>query len=519
MKLILIEDEPESLLGMKQTVESIDMDFTLFTSNNPEQAMDIISEHMPELVVTDIMLPNMTGLDLIERITGEHYQPKVIIVSGYNDFEYARRSIRIGAVDYLLKPFSTGEFKEKIRKAMVSIQENNSHYLELKQQKTFADIGNRSMRDNYLIDFCLKRSVLEEHLYQRLRLWGIEWVANQTFSLIVLDAKGHPDGKPLGREFSLKTFAIGNIAEELLFDYSPSLLFKDPQNRWVIITGSEDVAGLTQKLHDGMKQYHKFPVALGVTPQVAAFNEIHPAYNEALKAFRINALSDHPEYFFHSDHDDDSLLDDISSPAMMTAMISQRDEAMIQKGVRHFISHTMLSDDMVNREGMIRYILNYLSRIHVTLSETLSKELGEIPMKVWESFDDCRTLEESESVLNEYLVNLSREITPAKTNAMVERALQIISAGYMQDITLQIIADQLSLHPVWLSQLFKRETGRTYSECLTETRIEHAKALLRETSLKVYEIAESVGYHDLQHFGNTFKKKTGQTPKEYRYGK
>ena len=89
----------------------------------------------------------------------------------------------------------------------------------------------------------------------------------------------------------------------------------------------------------------------------------------------------------------------------------------------------------------------------------------------------------------------------------------------MEDLTLQIIADELSLHPVWLSQLFKKELGQTYVNFLTEKRIEKAKEMLRETSLKIYEIAESVGYHNLQHFGIVFKKHTGQTPKEYRYGK
>ena len=518
MKLILIEDEPESLMGMKKAVESIDLEFQVYTSNHAGEALHIIQKQRPELVVTDIMLPDMTGLDLVESVTSAEYRPKVIIVSGYNDFEYARRSIRVGAVDYLLKPFSTDDFTEKVRKTLISIQNRNLHALEANRQKAYAEIGHRSIRDDYLTDFCLKRTVLEEHLYQRLRLWEIEWLANQPFSLLVLDTKGYPDGKPLGREFSLQTFAIGNIVQELIHDYSPSVHFKDPQNRWVILTGAEDVEGLSRTIIHAVQRYQKIPLALGASSRMAAFEDIHAAYTEALKAFRVHSLSDDPQFFYIAESAD-SLPEDSSSPNVMSSVILQGEELMIQRGVRHFIRHTVLSDGTVTREDMIRQMLTYLSDIHVCLSEATSGELKEIPMSVWEALDDCKTLEEFESVFSEYLVNLSREVSATRTNAMIERALQIISERYMEDLTLQTIADELSLHPVWLSKLFKKETGQTYLDHLTEVRIERAKVLLRETSLKIYEIAESVGYHDLQHFGNLFKKRTGRTPKEYRYGK
>ncbi|NHN34949.1 response regulator transcription factor [Paenibacillus agricola] len=518
MKLILIEDEPESLMGMKKAVESINMDFILFTSNHPEDALHIIEEQRPELVVTDIMLPYMTGLDLIEEVTSPDYQPTVIVVSGYNDFEYARKSIQVGAVDYLLKPFSTEEFTEKIRKALTAIQTENMHLLETKQQRSFAEIGNRSMRDDYLVDFCLKPTALVEHLYQKMRLWGIEWLANQTFSLLVLDTKGYPDGKPLGREFSLQTFAIGNIVQELIIDYSPSVTFKDSQNRWIVLSGQEDIEGLSATVIAQIKQYQKLPLAVGASSRMSAFEDIHNAYTEALKTFRISSLSAGSDYVYHK-ADEISPQEDISSPRVMSLLISDREEAVIEQSVSYFIRHTFLSEGTVSKEDMVRKILNYLSQIHVCLSEKTSRELDEIPMKVWEQFDECKTLEESEGVLIQYLINLSREISPVKSNAMVERALKLISARYMEDMTLQIIADELSLHPVWLSQLIKKETGQTYMAHLTETRIERAKALLRETSLKIYEIAESVGYQNLQHFGTIFKKRTGETPKEYRYGK
>ncbi|WP_214627994.1 response regulator [Paenibacillus agaridevorans] len=516
MKLILIEDEPDSLNGMKNAVESIAMDITIYISNTAERALEIIEEQRPDLIVTDIMLPGMTGLDLVEQCKKEYYSPKVIVVSGYNDFDYARRSLQIGAMDYLLKPYSTADFIEKIQKTIILIGQQKAMIEQMKQQQTYAEIGNRLMRDNYLVDFCLKPTPLEEHVYQRLQLWELEWLANQSYSLFVMDTKGYPDGKPNGSGFALQTFAIGNIVQELIKEQTPSILFKDPKNRWILLTGIEMVGELTTSIINKVKQFHKAAISLGASSRMHKFENIHAAYEEALTAFRIHSLSAESNVFYESRMDDTG---DPSSPAEMASIIIEKEEELIKLRVHRFVRQTISSETSANRQNIVREILNYLTDIIICIREAVNKDFEEIPMSVWESLDECRTLEEYEKIINGYLMKLSAEISSSNVNAVIERAIQIISKQYMEDLSLQIIADELNLHPVWLSQLFKKETGQTYLDFLTGKRMEQAKKLLRETSLKIYEIAESVGYHDLQHFGSVFKKRVGQTPKEFRYGK
>ncbi|KIL35093.1 hypothetical protein SD71_15705 [Cohnella kolymensis] len=521
MRLLLIEDEPDSLMGMHNAVTAINLDFTVSTANHAEKALEIITAERPDLIVTDIMLPGMTGLDLIETLKSIDYQPKVIVVSGYNDFEYARRSIRVGAVDYLLKPFSTEEFIEKVEKVLLLIQEERKHDIQFKQQTTYAEIGNRTMRDSYLIDFCLKRTPLEEHLYQRLSLWEMEWLANESYCVIILDAKGYPDGKPLGQDSSLQTFAIGNIVQELITDHTSSILFIDPKNRWVILTKELEVDVLSRRIIDEVKTYQKIQLALGVSSKRVVFEDICAAYHEALKAFVIHSLSNENGFSSMSDHHHIMATTESSwAPAEMSSFICEKEKLLIETGVSGFIRQTLLFDGTEGREDIIRHIMNYLAQVHLALSEIRSEEIQEIPMRVWEKLDECRTIQEYEAVVSAYFIALSTEMPPLKIgNALIERAMKIIATRYSEELSLQLIAEQLEIHPVWLSQLFKKETGHTYMDFLTDLRIERAKTHLRETNLKIYEIAERVGYHDLQHFGNKFKQRTGQTPKEYRYGK
>ncbi|MGN7300515.1 response regulator transcription factor [Ferdinandcohnia sp. SAFN-114] len=516
MRLLLIEDEPDSLIGMKRAVDSLNnVEVELLTSNNAEDAREFIFKHYPELIITDIMLPGISGLDLVEEVVNSDYQPKVIVVSGFDDFEYARRSIRFGAVDYLLKPFSTEEFKEKVTRTLLIIIEEKEQHLYSEQQKSFAEIGTHSMRDNYLIEFCLKRTPLEEHLYHRLCLWNIGWLANKSFSVLIFDVKGYPDGKPFTEENQLKTFVIGNIMQDVIRNHTHSLLFKDPKNRWVLLTTIEDVEELARSIRKKVKEYQKFELAIGISKKVSSFEEMHAAYSSTLKEFQISSLTNREDYV-KSDY---LMSTDLTTSHHLASLVINKDEEGICQVVKAFFQQVILLDGLESRDDITRKTLNYLSQILASISDQTSKELKEIPMSVWEKVDQCTSLEEYEKVLFEYLISVGHEVSTHVTNSIIERAIQMIHSSYMEDLSLQMIADELSIHPVWLSQLFKKETGQTYMDFLTETRINKAKTLLRETSMKIYEIAESVGYQNLQHFGTIFKKRTGKTPKEYRYGK
>ncbi|MBN8252682.1 response regulator [Priestia flexa] len=516
MRLLLIEDEPDSLIGMKNAIDSLyNVEVELHTSNNAEDAREVIFKHYPELIITDIMLPGISGLDLIEEVVNKDYQPKVIIVSGFDNFEYARRSIHFGAVDYLLKPYSTKEFTEKVDRTLSLIKEEKKQLQYTEQQKSFAEIGTRSMRDNDLVEFCLKRTPLEEHLYHRLCLWNIDWLANKSYSLLIFDVKGYPDGKLYTEENQLKTFAIGNIMQDVIRDHIHSLLFKDPKNRWVLLTTIEDTEEIARSIHKKVKAYQKIELAIGISTKVSSLEEMHAAYSSALKEFQINSLTNSEDYV-KSHH---LISTDFTTANHLASLVINKDEECIRQVVKVFFQEVILIDGLESRDDITRKTLNYLSQILASISEQTLKELKEIPMSVWEKVDECTTLEEYEKVLSEYLTSVGHAVSTHGTNSIIERAIRIIHSSYMEDLSLQMIADELSLHPVWLSQLFKKETGQTYMDFLTETRINKAKTLLRETSMKVYEIAESVGYQNLQHFGTIFKKRTSQTPKEYRYGK
>ncbi|MFC3800858.1 response regulator [Cohnella sp. GCM10012308] len=516
--MMLIEDEPDALAGMTRIAAGLNRpDLTLHTADNAESALSLIQAFRPELIVTDIMLPRMTGLELIETVVDEGgYKPKVIVVSGFNDFEYARQSIRLGAFDYLLKPFRTEDLRERIEKAIDLVLLEKKLAIENSKQQSLAERGNDAMRDEYLIDFCTRPTSLEEHLYQRLRFWQIAWLAEAPYTVMLMDVKGYPDGKPLHRDYALQTFAIGNIVSELAEAGSSSVLLKDPKNRWMLITTSDQPEQTAKNAVASVGRYQRITLAVGISAKMQRFEQLHEAYAQAQRAFQIYSLSDDAPMHYESPAASAAITAD-SIPEAIAALIVRGDKETLKDAVSTYFRQAVLQGaHSYNHEEVVRILLGFLSRIHLALKNAEGRQLEEVPMRVWEELDECRTLDQYSSVLVQYVLSLCRKTTQ---NAVIARAIRIIEDHYAEDLTLQTIADRLSMHPVWLSQSFKRETGQTYMDFLTETRLGHARRLLTESSMKIYEIAEAVGYRDLQHFGNVFKKRVGLTPKEFRYGK
>ena len=331
MIILLVEDEPHSMNGMKSAIEQIDLPFDLLTSDNGEQAAHMIQADRPDLIVTDIMLPDMTGLDVLEQNVGPEYRPKIIVVSGFGEFEYAQKSISLGVVDYFLKPFSTPDFIDKIRGSLLSVMEEREKARQMNEQQSYAVIGNRYMRDTYLVDFCLKPTPLKEHIYEKLRYWNMEWLANRHYTVIVYDQKEHLDGKPLTSDTEVRTFAIGNLLQELIEAYPFTILFKDPKNRWVMITGDDQAETLTNHMIRQVKTYTRIDLVAGISPRMDAFEAIHAAYNDGLKACRLHSLSIGNEAS-RPDRDERAAFDHFS-PKRMVELIMGNEEGLLTEAV------------------------------------------------------------------------------------------------------------------------------------------------------------------------------------------
>ncbi|WP_309119096.1 response regulator [Paenibacillus sp.] len=521
MKVIIIEDEADILCGMKEAVSQLgDRIELVFAVTQAEAALELIELHRPEIVVTDIVLPQMTGLDLMEQISAKDYHPKIIVVSGYSNFTYAQRSMKLGAIDYMLKPFAREEFIQKIGSVVEMVLEEKEIGKALQYADSNAMLGTKALRDKYLLGLCMNPVPLHEHTVHRLKFFDLEWLAGGAFSVIALD-RAEDDKRPLPeKEKDLQLFAIGNIVEDLLGDYSPSVVFRNVRNQWIIVTGCEDLLAMTEAIGSNLIAYQRLKVSIGVSLRMNSFQAVAKAYEQAVQALRLSHLDKQGQRVFYSEIEALGLGERPQNDYDQIAEYIYLDQGeRIRAAVTAVVNGFVVAAGANQRQELTQRCIEWIVHVHSLLADKLKIALKQISIQLWVDLDACESIEALRAHMIGYFGQLTEQIAAAPMNPIIVKALQRIQSGYSQNITLQSIASELATHPVWLSQLFKRETKQTFSDYLTGIRMEEAKRLLRESNLKVYEISEAVGYTDLQHFGQLFKKRVGQTPKEFRAGK
>ncbi|SDD07282.1 Two-component response regulator, YesN/AraC family, consists of REC and AraC-type DNA-binding domains [Paenibacillus sp. UNCCL117] len=524
MKIIVVEDETDILRGLLEVIEWSGLPFKeVLAAQSAEEALELIGWHRPEIILTDILLPEMTGLDMLEEVKALHYEPKVVVISSYSNFMYAQRSLQLGAVDYMLKPASRQELAEKIGAVYEMLHGERVHREQLRNQTEYARLGTEALKEKFVLGLCLQQTALQEHIHHRLQMWNLQWLEKQSYVLIALsigrdDVRGHQD-----KDLSLDLFAIGNIAEELLKEYQPAVMVRSIHHDWVILTAWEQEQAMAQHIHERIRQFQKLHASLGISERMHAFQAISEAYEQARKALKLAALGHHGVVGYagiaeRTGQEPGGL---VSGRVAEAVLEGDMDAAggYLEQTVQRF----MLDKDVSRKGDLAIKCFEWMLEVHACLSEKIQADLSQFPMELWEKADSCQTAEEVKRLLLEHLQELIKladdRPSSVPSHFMIDKVKRIMHERYEQQITLQSVAEELSIHPVWLSRLFKKETGQNFLDYLTEVRIGRAKHMLRHTNLKIYEIAEKIGYQELQYFGRLFKKRTNMTPKEFRYGK
>ncbi|MCR8635923.1 response regulator [Paenibacillus radicis (ex Xue et al. 2023)] len=525
MKIIVIEDEVDILLGIQEVIEQSGLSFEqVFAEHSGEEALTLIERYRPEIILTDILLPEMSGLDMLESVKAMDYQPKVIVISSYSNFTYAQRSIQLGAVDYILKPTLKEELIDKIRSVYDMVQRERTSQDQIRNQMAYARLGTEALREKFVQGLCMHKTALQEHIHHRLQVWDLQWLETQSYVVISLSINKDEFRGKEDKDINLDLFAIGNIAEDIMKNYQSSVMIRSIYHDWVILTAWEEEWSIAQDIYERALAYQKIRPAIGISERKYSFQAISEAYEQARKALKIALLNNSKRivrYVEIADRIDEQ--DDVRIGQRVAEAVLNGDESAVKQGLDKVIERFILDRDVSKTGDLSIKCFEWILEVHSILAEKVDMEISHFPMELWEKAERCPTMDDLTDLLFGHLCELMKLAVdpqqPPHPHYLIDKVKRIIEMKYGEEVTLQTVADELSIHPVWLSRLFKKETGQNFLDYLTEIRIEQAKQLLRSTNLKIYEIAEKIGYQEIQYFGKLFKKRTNMTPKEFRYGK
>lgn len=548
VKLFLVEDEIVMRDGIKRQInwEKEDIEFVGEASDG-ELAWPMILETKPDILLTDIKMPFMDGLELSALVRKELPDTAIIILSGYDEFVYAQQAVSLGVTDYLLKPLPPGKLLECIRRVQEKIEqeraqpENNAWSEELAREQKDAE-KNLLFRALVTNDRSLKEILaMADHL-------GIH-ISARYYSVILMTVRGKENAMPSEQ---LRT-ELAAIPEQI-----PGWIFFDRNENGFAMIGtanSEEEVSDTQKelirrLKECVEKDAEHTWFIGAGRTVGRISDIGKAYNSANKALSSRFITGMNRVV--TADETDSVKRDLSglqvSPLPAEARASEKDAAVldIDQAVTNDNSRKMLEEYLrtgtleeaepfleglfqsIGEDNLNSYLLlTYLSMdMYFTMVRFL-KDMGRQVNEIDKKCGDINSLlkgritaEQARSYLTSYLkevIALRDHNTEKRYGKILRQAVSYIDTHFDQeDISLNRVAQTVGMSPNHFSSIFSQELGTTFIEYLIGKRMERAKELLRTTQLRSSEVAYRVGYRDPHYFSSTFKKIQGMTPREYR---
>lgn len=527
-KVLLVDDEILVREAISENIKWNDLGYELVkVCENGKLAMEFLAEHPVDLVLTDIYMPYVDGMELSRYVYEKHPKTAIIIFSGYGEFEYAKQAIKYEVSEYILKPVTAKELSEILTRLHAKLDS------EQKEQEKIAMLSkayeNYTKNEALIVSSALSSLVkgtrnVEESM-RELHDLGIS-IAGSYYRIAALDIDIYSDLYEINerqkKESALMAFVVENISSELVTKDGHGLVYRDSDNRVCLLlctnkprefrnTAQELCSKITEHVYEAMK----LTISIGLGIYVEDLNALYLSYRSALDVLKYRYTKGKGFMCDCEEHRGNlETVIDFEEPLKNIPQALKLADWDMAKSILSDIE-TTIDQGFVSKDNVVSYLHRILHAVKTAVDETGGKieqaPLGEI--------SEARNFVQAMEIVKQYsrqAMECLCEIGQSSGDRQAALALHYIKENYGNpNISLNSICSYLNISTSHFSNIFKENTGGTFTEVLTNIRMDKAKQLLKETTLKNYEIAERVGFSDPHYFSIAFKKMTGKTPKEY----
>lgn len=526
--MVVIDDIPAVVNGISR-----DMEWSLLgieivgTASSGEEGLRLIRKTWPDIIVTDIRMPKLSGIDMIRELLQELPQSKFIFISGYSDFNHAQNALRLGAFDYILKPFTPQQLAEVVRKAVEELEEERRKNERMSDMQQKLRESMPLLRQEYL-GLLIRFPAPQDLLLKRWDFLQID-MHPSPLAVIVLEIDGFiQKSKEISvNDAELLRFAVQNIVEETVLKAAQGVIFRDSVHRFVVIVNPDhhgSALDLAEKCRENVMKYSKNTVSAGVSKVVEDLSELPAAYLQGVEALTYTFFTGGNSVFFweHIRKRQEILRrPDTELEKELVYALRSGNEEHAERSLLMLLENAEQADGLPSPHSAKAFCIELAALIRDAVPE-----LGDEP----ETAEYMRKLTSPQAMRTELhntlraLCGLScRQVQSRQQSSALETvqtAIRYIRSHLHMNLMVGDYAAQVHLSTSYFSNLFKKVTGMSVAAFVTQEKMEQAKLMLIDQQT-VAEVAESLGYEERSYFSDVFKKTTGLTPSEFRtkYGR
>ncbi|MFD0694008.1 response regulator [Paenibacillus sp. GCM10027628] len=511
-KVLIVDDEKNIRLGLRAMIAREFPDTYAFEfAGDGEEALALLTNSPMDIVITDIRMPVMDGIALINRIQELDPKPVVIILSGHDDFHYAKEAIRCEVKEYLLKPI----VRDELTRAMLRLEKELKQKEQLNERLTSSMKQREAFQESQLSYLLRTDHLSEADLLNHLQGIGMQWL-DGGFQVGVLQYRGTIQGVGHAEFLRRIQAEVGNVPERYRTRYAHVW---DKENQLVLIAEHGE---LFQYLADRIAGTGYFTYSMGLSLPTLGVTRLQEAYREAQQALKYTFLLSVPGVVRF-----ESVSQKIRNFAVPTETVKKIANML---GTDRDKEMTALLMEVLDIKTVARFDIGYMEAVSRALNEhvfdkvfhvyggesveilRLFKKVGDISNFAY-FHDYFHSVEGLLHRLNDYVRSMKTFHIDHKE---MKKAVQYMQENYHKDINMTIVSNHVSLNYSYFSQAFKEFTGESFVNYLKKLRIDRARELLATTDHKIYEISELAGFENTKHFSRVFKEMEGVSPQEYR---
>lgn len=514
--MILIDDEAVILRGLRQLVDWEQLNIEIIgEATDGNEGLELIRQLHPEIVISDIAMPNLDGIELLKTVHSEKLESKIIFLSGYQEFKYAKEAVKYGAEDYLLKPIGAKELEQVVEQVILEIKEEQSVHV-LKKNDCEAEVVFQNLLQEK--DRLMPLQKMKELLRVNKEYEGAVCVA---LKIGICSTVAKEENKNLIR------FEIFEYIQEYLQKENAGGIIKKEYNMCYILLFIENdrkkYQQFLKQLSEKIGRQYPAIVLIGVGEWNKCDTKLYYMYSTAKLASELYFFNEEPyndilnikKEYSHSveeyDKGKDTITQMIVTQADSEEIIEQILKCVRLLGNLHFGNKDVVVNECILLAGSIYKTLKECGIIDENETSEQTQFLSQIRQK--------STFRQLLQVFENYYDKVFLRIQllgKARESLEIVKIKKYIEEHFRENLTLENIADYIGMNPSYMSTYFKKETGENFKVYLTNQRMQEALRLLNSTTLKSYEIAEAVGYKDVKQFREKFKETYGVSPQQYK---